>query len=229
MVPRDLMAATARPIAQLKTSRFASASSTSTPLKSLLRSKRGADEAELGNDSPSMSNSAKRARLVTFNPTVEMKEFSTEYVPPTLAEETRRYVRRALDEHIRPGGDDTKYDTLKDIFAKSTRTQGKEDNENMKAHLLALTSCVSLLGKNCDGLVKAVLNSEWVGRDETYARAFVSFLGNLASTQGSQVAGVLGILVNKFNGSTLLINRRSMMKKLTVSSAPYEWKNNRLP
>ena len=113
-------------------------------------------------------------------------------------------MRRALEEHARSGGDDTRYDGLKELFARSAKAN-KAENESLKAHLLAMTSCVSLLGKNCSGLVREVLQSQWLGKEEGYVRAYVAFLGHLASTQGAYVGNVLNMLVDKFLGGKLLL------------------------
>lgn len=178
-----------------------------TPTKTLLRKstlagKRKLDDAGLdldGDDMSSSMNPAKRSRTVTFNPLVQEQLFTSSPEAPTDLYDVRRLVKKALDEHNRAGGDDSRYDGVKEVFSTKNRSQGKAENDLMRAHLLALTSNVSLLGKNSSGLVRAVLESEWVGRDEPYVRAYVSFLGNLASAQGAYVGTVLSMLVGKFS------------------------------
>lgn len=192
------MAPTVRSYAQLK-----SAASTSTPVKSLLRSalstKRRADDADLdsqGDESTPVSNPAKRAKTVIFSPHNEIRIITMPPEPTEPLEDIKQSVRRALEEHIRVGGDDTRYDGLKEIFSKSTRTQKKADNDNMKAHLLALTNCASLMGKNCSALVKAILHSEWLGKEWPYVRIYVDFLANLASAQAVYLVDILDMLAN---------------------------------
>lgn len=178
-----------------------------TPTKTLLRKstlagKRKIDDAGLDLDGDDMSaplNPAKRSRTVTFNPLVQEQLFTSSPEAPTDLYDVRRIVRKALDEHNRSGGDDSRYDGVKEVFSTKSRSQGKAENDLMRAHLLALTSCVSLLGKNSSGLVRAVLESEWVGREEPYVRSYVSFLGNLASAQGAYVGTILSMLVGKFS------------------------------
>lgn len=116
-------------------------------------------------------------------------------------EAVRAEVKLALEEHIR-GGNDEKYDMLKEVFGPVRRRDEKEgpSNEKVRTYLLALTSCVSLLGKNCAGLVRAVLECEWLGREEGFVKIYVHFLGNLASAQGSYVGMILSALVGKFTG-----------------------------
>jgi RNA polymerase I-specific transcription initiation factor RRN3 len=52
-------------------------------------------------------------------------------------------------------------------------------------------------------LVKAILACNWIGRDEKFVRAYVHFLGSLASAQGAYVGTVLGMLVGQFYGGKL--------------------------
>lgn len=207
MVHRASMAPMARPPPQVHLQSSGSSASKATPTKTLLRkptlaSKRKIDDAGLDLDGDEMSaaaNPSKRARTVTFNPLVQEQLFTSSPEASADLEDVRRNVRKALDEHNRTGGDNSRYDSVKEVFSKKTRTQGRAENDIMKAHLLALTSSVSFLGKNCSGLVRAVLDSEWVGRDEAYVRVYVSFLGNLASAQGAYVGSVLSMLVGKFS------------------------------
>lgn len=194
MVSRE-MAPTVRSYAQLK------AANTSTPVKSLLRSalssKRRADEADLdsqGDETPEPR--AKRAKTVIFSPHNEIRIIMPPPEPQEPLDDIKQSVKRALEEHTRPGGDDTRYDGLKEIFSKSTRKNKKADNDNMKAHLLALTSFTSLMGKNCSSLVKAILQSEWLGREWAYVRIYVDFMANLASAQAVYLSDVLNMIAN---------------------------------
>lgn len=189
-----------------------------TPLKSLLRhtpitgTVRTRDEAELDLDDGIMSATprpSKRAKTVTFNPLVQEQIFYSNSDFEGGSEAVRVEVRRALEAHIRGEGDEA-YDSLKEIFAKATRSVSRVSEDassadELKTRLWALTSCVSLLSKNCSGLVSAVLSCEWLGRDENFVKAYAQFLGNLASAQGSYVGPVLEMLVGKFNGSKLAL------------------------
>jgi RNA polymerase I-specific transcription initiation factor RRN3 len=165
---------------------------------------RTCDEAELDLDPPTPPSPSKRARTVTFSPVVDEKLFLQSkavagYAPDLEA--VRVEAKLALEEHIR-GGNDEKYDMLKEVFGPVRRRGDREgpSNEKIMTYLLALTSCVSLLGKNCTGLVRAVLECEWLGREEGFVKIYVQFLGNLASAQGSYVGMILNALVGKFTG-----------------------------
>jgi len=163
------------------------------------------DEAELDLDPPTPPSPSKRARTVTFSPIVDEKLFSQSKAMAGFApdlEAIRVEVKLALEEHIR-GGNDEKYDMLKEVFG-SVRRRGDNEgpsNEKIRTYLLALTSCVSLLGKSCASLVRTVLDFEWMGREEGFVKIYVHFLGNLVSAQGSYVGMILSALVGKFTGS----------------------------
>ena len=115
----------------------------------------------------------------------------------------REEVRRALQRHI-SGTDSEAYDRIKEIFAadpKHTADDGSlpydlPSHGTLKNHLMGLLSNVASLDRSCNGLVHAVLNSEWLGRDESYIKLFIRFLGNLAAAQGTYLGAVLKMLVN---------------------------------
>ena len=108
-----------------------------TPTKTLLRKstlavKRKIDDADLDIDGDEMSisaNPAKRSRTVTFNPLVQEQLFTSSPEAPTDLDDIRRIVRKALDEHNRSGGDDSRYDGVKEIFSTKNRPQGKAEND----------------------------------------------------------------------------------------------------
>lgn len=183
---------------------------TQKPSKSFLRraTLRGStirtrDEAGLDLDASidsSPPSPGKRARTVSFSPMVGLAQDCS----ALDLEAVRLEVRAALETHVR-GGSDEAYDALKEVFMPATRgavAGGREQasSEKVKTHLLALTSCVSLLGKSCSGLVKAVLECDWIGRDEGFVKIYAHFLGNLASAQGVYVGTILNMLVGKFTG-----------------------------
>jgi RNA polymerase I-specific transcription initiation factor RRN3 len=144
---------------------------------------------------------SKRAR-VTFNPTVEEKVMEEYQVRGRSLDSVRAEVKRVIEAHLK--GDSEGYDVIKEVF--STGREDDEDEEmdskrvDMKTYLLALTSYASLLNKGCSGLVKVLLACEWMGRDGPFVKAYVHFLGSLASAQGAYVGMVLGMLVGHFLG-----------------------------
>ncbi len=184
------------------------------PIKPLLRRAtlsgkvRTRDEAGLDRYSSSLStpsSPSKRARTVTFNPMVEEQIFTSSPTALDIAKNldvVRFEVRKSLDEHIK-GRKEEGYNAIKQIFAVKSKRGGEEfaeRSQDLKSHLLALTSYVSLLGRQCSDLIKAILECDWIGRDEIFAKIYVQFLGNLASAQGAWIGSVLGMLVDKFIG-----------------------------
>jgi RNA polymerase I-specific transcription initiation factor RRN3 len=172
------------------------------PLSGIIRK---SDDADLSDEL--LSTPTKRAR-VSFNPTVEEKVMEAYTVKGRSAEVIRAEVRRAIESHKR--GDSGDYDALKDVFAPSDEAEAGDDDEEdeesvalarveLKTYLSVLTNHVSLL-KGCTGLVRAILSCNWVGRDTGFVKAYIQFLGHLASTQGSYVGLVLDMLVENFHG-----------------------------
>ena len=133
-----------------------------------------------------------------------------EYSPKTKSlESVRGEVRRAVEAHDR--GDSEAYDTIKSIFAPRRGDDEARDEEqgDMRQYLLALSSNAALLTRGCSGLVGALLACEWMGRDEGFIKAYVQFLGSLASAQGMYVGSVLGMLVGYFPGGETLFHAGS--------------------
>ncbi|TEY42732.1 hypothetical protein BOTCAL_0385g00100 [Botryotinia calthae] len=146
----------------------------------------------------------KRAR-VSFNPKVEEKVLEEYVAKGRSLESIRVEVKRAIEAHSK--GDSEKYDSIKEVFAQ-TEGDEREDtgaNDETKTYLLALTGYASLLNKDCNGLVKAILKCDWMGREEAFVKAYAQFLGNLVSAQGAYVGLVLGTLVDNFTGGMVPI------------------------
>jgi RNA polymerase I-specific transcription initiation factor RRN3 len=135
-------------------------------------------------------------------------------------ESVRIEVKSSIEAHLK--GDSEGYDVIKEVFSPRKGDEDEEREEDkrvdMRTYLLVLTSYASLLNKGCSGLVKAVLACEWMGRDESFVKAYVHFLGSLASAQGAYVGMVLGMLVGHFHGGKTfsVISLRNMSKFSTV-------------
>ncbi|KAA8643598.1 rDNA-binding RNA polymerase I transcriptional factor [Aspergillus tanneri] len=151
----------------------------------------------------------KRAR-VQFEKEVQTREVSCELMEAgsagtqeKSAAVVREEVRRAIQRHVSGSGSEA-YDRIKELFSADPRRRD-EDGEfsldvpthtTLRHHLLGLMSNVSSLDRSCNGLVNAVLKSEWLGRDESYVKLYIRFLGNLAAAQGGNLGPVLKMLVN---------------------------------
>lgn len=180
---------------------------------------RKVDDAGLDGDLLSAPSSPNKRARVTFNPNVEEKVME-EFKPKGRSlDSVRAEVKAAIESHLK--GDSEGYDVIKEVF--SPRRSDDEEEEvdakdvDIKAYLLALTSHASLLNKGCSGLVKALLNCDWMGREESFVKAYVYFLGSLASSQGAYVGMILGMLVEHFHGGELpLIVSGSLAKFYAV-------------
>jgi RNA polymerase I-specific transcription initiation factor RRN3 len=188
---------------------------------------RKADDAGLDGDLLSTPSSPNKRARVTFNPNVEEKVME-EFKPKGRSlESVRTEVKAAIEGHLK--GDSDAYDIIKDIFSSKPDNdddeEGGETDLDIKTYLLALTSHASLLNKGCPGLVKVLLGCDWMGRDEGFVKAYVYFLGSLASSQGAYVGMILGMLVGHFHGS------KKSSSKLTDLSNPciVKLSNGRLP
>lgn len=181
------------------------------PKKPLLRRPTVAGAIRKSNDADLsdelLSTPTKRAR-VTFNPTVEEKVMETYSAKGKSVEAIRAEVRRAIELH--KNGESGEYDALKELFAPADKGDpsdyDEEDEEaaaiarvDLKTYLVVLTNHTSLL-KGCASLVRGVLTCDWVGRDTGFVKAYIQFLGHLASAQGSYVGLVLDMLVSYFHG-----------------------------
>ncbi|CZT47301.1 related to RNA Polymerase I Transcription Factor Rrn3 [Rhynchosporium secalis] len=188
---------------------------TPKPSKPLLRRAtlsgtiRKSEDAGLDVDLSSISPSLNKRARVTFNPTVEEKVMEAYQVKGRSLDSIRADVKRSIEAHVRKEGHSTGYDDMKEMFAPRTRDNDEDEGSgvDMKNYLVALTSYTSLLNRNCNGLVSAILACEWLGRDEPFVKAYVHFLGSLASAQGAYVGMVLGMLVGHFSGVRLSSGR----------------------
>ena len=179
------------------------ASPTATPVKSILKpssvlGRRTANDADLDDAAAPSENPSKR-RKVIFD---DVKNVTYEVKGRTM-DDVKREVRRALEDHMR--GDDSQYDILKEMFSRDrSGDESHDDNDGsrtqeLQAYVVALTSSITILkDKNCNGLIRQILESSWLGRDEAYVKSFRHLLAALVSAHGSYLLPILGMLVEKF-------------------------------
>ncbi|KAL6231840.1 hypothetical protein BDW75DRAFT_31735 [Aspergillus navahoensis] len=164
----------------------------------------------IASDADGQSSPRKKTR-VQFDEDVEMREISYNDKTQDVSQGTtdkstavvREEVRRAIQRHV-SGGDSEAYDRVKEIFSINPRRRDANGmppsnvptHNTLKHHLMGLLSNVAALDRSCNGLVQAVLDSEWLGRDESYIKLYIRFLGNLAAAQGSYLGAVLKMLAN---------------------------------
>lgn len=155
--------------------------------------------------------SPKKRPRVQFDEDSLMKDASSsrndETTPEKSAAVVREEVRRAVQRHL-SGTDSAAYDNIKDLFTADPRRRDvdywldfhKPTHTSLKHHLMGLLSNVALMDRGCNGLVNAVLDSQWLGRDESYVKLYIRFLGNLAAAQGTYLSPVLKMLVKYLSG-----------------------------
>ncbi|KAJ0421931.1 RNA polymerase I-specific transcription initiation factor RRN3 [Aspergillus carlsbadensis] len=155
---------------------------------------------------PDTLPSPRKKTRVQFDDDVEMREIPYNDKPQggnngitdKSAAVVREEVRRAIQRHV-SGGDSEAYDRVKEIFAIDPRRRDSLNvptHNTLKHHLMGLLSNVAALDRSCNGLVQTVLRNEWLGRDESYVKLYIRFLGNLAAAQGSYLGAVLTMLTN---------------------------------
>ncbi|KAL4890544.1 RNA polymerase I-specific transcription initiation factor RRN3 [Aspergillus ambiguus] len=161
----------------------------------------------VGSDGELTPSPRKRTR-VQFDAQMALQELEyhpqrdSKTSPEKSAAVVREEVRRAIQRHV-SGTDSGGYDLIKEIFSVDPRREERHawdpydvpTHTTLKNHLLGLLSNVAALDRSCNGLVQAVLHSEWLGRDESYVKLFIRFLGNLAAAQSSFLGSVLKMLV----------------------------------
>ncbi|KAI5295632.1 hypothetical protein KEM52_000764 [Ascosphaera acerosa] len=110
----------------------------------------------------------------------------------------REEIRRAITRHIEHGDSDA-YDRIKGLFSRKDQDDvlgTPTPTATLQTYLAGLISNVALLDGPCSTLVQAVLDSQWLGRDEDYVQLYVKFLGTLAASRGAFVIPTLKMLAN---------------------------------
>ncbi|KAG8623352.1 hypothetical protein KVT40_008328 [Elsinoe batatas] len=162
---------------------------------------------------PSGSLSPSKRMRVAFNDDIDVRILD-EWTPrpQDLVQEE---VRAAIDGHLRganKGGDDSAYEALRTIFASAAvgeQRGGSEEGQTrhddlerpsgalLKQYLVALLRRVGDL-KGCGGLVYAVLDVNWFGREEGFVALYLKFLGALGSVVPGFLRGVMEKTVRHF-------------------------------
>ncbi|KAI0154758.1 RNA polymerase I-specific transcription initiation factor RRN3 [Xylariaceae sp. FL1272] len=189
---------------------------TRNPLKPILKSsssilgvKRSANDTDLDDETSNMDgpqSPRKRLRVEFDLNNIEVHEIGSRSV-----EDIKKEIKKALDQHDQ--GDNEDYDVLKHTLLGRPPSDDDYDDidydpaaplrqrQELKAYLLALISFSPRLGRSSDGLVRSVLQCQWLGRDEQFAKIYVQFLAALVSAQGARLTQVLVMLVDNFSHS----------------------------
>ena len=168
------------------------------PQKSLKR-----DASHLSSPAPESSQSKKLR--VAFDDRVDVRIMDDWTAKPL--DLVKDEVRSALEGHLRNGADkdDGAYEQLRMIFLSAQPSRSHDgpvsshteapSTATLKKYLVALSGRVSDL-KACGKLVHAVLDVNWLGRDDAFVALYVRFLGTL----GSAVPGFLRTVLDRVVG-----------------------------
>ena len=182
--------ASSRPTGQLLSSAPSIKPPTQQPKPSLRRKRDASDDMDSFPDTPS---SPSKRHKVSFDPDVEIVTMDDEEwgLDPMVV---REEVRRAIQQHL--NNQDESYDRLKEIFKKDPNDDRAPSQNVLKIHLQAVLANITLLDKSCNGLVNAILNTEWVRRDTHFISIYTKFLGNLAAAQAGFLSRTFAMLVD---------------------------------
>jgi RNA polymerase I-specific transcription initiation factor RRN3 len=165
------------------------------------------DSANNSSSANNNSSSSQNKRLrVAFDDKVDVRIMDDWTAKPL--DLVKDEVRSALEGHLRSGAekDDSAYEQLRMVFvsaqsndssnaAVSSYNSEAPSTALLKKYLVALSGRVSEL-KACGKLVHAVLDVNWLGRDDGFVALYVRFLGTL----GSAVPGFLRTLLDRLVG-----------------------------
>lgn len=157
------------------------------------------DKTDMGFDGA--PNPGKRAK-VSFDSDVQVRVVDEwEKTPELIREE----VRRALEK--RAAGGNSGYDRVVEIYTAKPTGEDAPSPTTIKNYTVALLGNVSLLNKSASTLVHALLDSQWLGRDETYVTLYIRLLGNLVSAQAGYLTDVLRMLVANLTSGKIFHSR----------------------
>ena len=179
---------------------------TSTPSGSLSPSlKRTYDES---NDESAQDQDANKRPRVTFDDNVDVRIID-EIDDSKPLEYIRDEVKRGLDGHLAQGddSDDTIYDQIIELFKTPTSQDEAPNTNKLRKYLQGLVPHVGTLGRQCSGLVHAITDMQWLGRDEDFVGLFRHFLALLLSAHGGYTGSVLNILVKNLSGIPSTVGR----------------------
>jgi RNA polymerase I-specific transcription initiation factor RRN3 len=147
---------------------------------------------------PASSTLLKRPR-VSFDPHTQVRPLTDMVLHEKPLSLVREDVWRALDRHQR--GDDHEYNRLRHILHKSNDPVDDSNIQNtlLQKYFVALTSNSHMIGRNCGGLVSAILDCDWLQRDEYFLIDFQQFITTFLASQSSYVPMVLSWMMQKFS------------------------------
>lgn len=196
------------------------------PQKSLKR-----DASHLSSPAPESSQSKKLR--VAFDDRVDVRIMDDWTAKPL--DLVKDEVRSALEGHLRPAADkdDGAYEQLRMVFISAAPSRSHDNGAVssyteapstalLKKYLVALSGRVSDL-KACGKLVHAVLDVNWLGRDDAFVALYVRFLGTLGSAVPGFLRTVLDRIVGHFVEGKLACLLLSCARLLTHFQFHHPW------
>ena len=141
-------------------------------------------------DEPPLSSPGKRAK-VTFDSDVEVRMVGDFEKAPELIQEE---VRTAFQK--RAWGENSGYEQIKSVYGKSNDEEDEPSNTTLRSYTIALLGNISSLNKATADLVRLLIHSDWLGRDEEYVSIFTRLLANVVIAQGGFLMDTLRMLVD---------------------------------
>jgi len=158
--------------------------------RSNLKRKRSSPEAT----SEDIVAQSDKRRKVAFDPDVEVRRVDELGGKSILL--ISEEVKHALKQYQL--GSTGEYEQIKAIFAQDRLVEDQVSPDDIRKHLIGLTSNATLLTKSFHGLVQIVLDVHWLSFDDSFGASYTRFLGNLVSSQPVHTARVLSKLVDNF-------------------------------
>ena len=157
------------------------------------------------------SSPSKRSR-VTFDSDVELVSADDEDdLDPLLVKEE---IRRGIQRHL--NGDDETYAKVRSVFAMDYRKENAPSSRKLKVYLQGLLGHIDSL-KGCQGLVKAAVLTEWVGRDSLFVNLYTKFIGSLCSAHSAYIGLVIRNLVELLGKQkTRRISDQKLVRQKTI-------------
>jgi RNA polymerase I-specific transcription initiation factor RRN3 len=173
------------------------------------------EETDIDAEADDTPSSPSKKIKVAFSNDVEVRIAEEWEKTPSLI---RDEVQRALERHSR--GDDSGYEQLMQVFSVDSNSDEAPSSTTIRNYTVALLSNASKLNRSCSGLVRLLLQSPWLGRDDAYVSLFIRFLGNLVSVQGFWLSDVLRMLVENMAsgawGSTVVASIKANSNSATI-------------
>ena len=133
---------------------------------------------------------------MTFDSDVEVQVVGDYEKPSELVHQE---VRTAFQKLV--WGEKSGYEHIKAMYSKDTDEEEHASSATLRSYTVALLANISSLNKTTADLVRILIKSDWLGRDEEYVSLFLRLLANIVTAQGSFLIDVLTMLVDNLTAT----------------------------